>query len=441
MRTPSHTPHEFAALATFAAMAALVLIAGCSAANSDTVQTAHDSAGGNAAGPGAIGGSTGSPPLSGGGTGNSLVVGEPPAGTAGAVASGGGEACATQQADAVVTHLPVDIIVVIDNSGSMQDEIDAVSRSINVNFANVLQASAVDYRVILISRHAKKGRETSICVTAPLSANATCPPTPDQPAFTDRFYQYSLKVDSLNSLELITTTYDATKPDEFKLAPLGWSAWLRPAATKVFLEITDDNSTTMSAADFDSKLLALSPDNFGTTAHRKYTFHSIIGIGEKPTPTDAWLPSEPLQTSLCTGNGDTVENAGPAYQELSRLTSGLRFPLCQFNAFDTVFESIANNVASHAGIACEFAIPPAPADRELVLSKVAVSYDPGDGTPSTTYGQAMSAADCVPDAFYIDAKTQKIELCPEACAAAQTGVKPAINVLFTCADTYVPPPK
>ena len=47
----------------------------------------------------------------------------------------------------------------------------------------------------------------------------------------------------------------------------------------------------------------------------------------KPTPTGAWLATEAMQTSLCTGNGDTVENPGPAYQELSRLTGGLRFPI------------------------------------------------------------------------------------------------------------------
>ncbi|MET0791478.1 MAG: hypothetical protein ABW061_08145, partial [Polyangiaceae bacterium] len=403
--------------AVFAALFVIVsATVGCSAANTDGA-TVHANAGSPAIGAG--GGSAGAPaPSPNGGTGNSLVVGGPSAGAAGTGAAGGGESCATQKADANITRLPVDIIVVIDNSGSMQDEIDAVAKSINVNFANVLQTSGVDYRVILISRHEKKGRQTSICVTAPLSGNTACPPTPDQPAFTERFYQYSLKVDSLNSLELITTTYDATTPDEFKLAPMGWSAWLRPTASKVFLEITDDNSTTMSSAAFDAKLLELSPENFGTTAHRKYTFHSIIGIGEKPTPTDAWLATEPLQTSLCTGNGDTVENSGPVYQELSRLTGGLRFPLCQFNAFNTVFETIANNVASHAGIACEFDIPPAPADRELDLSKVAVSYDAGDGTPPKTYGQALSAAACVPDAFYIDAASQKIELCPEACAAA-----------------------
>jgi hypothetical protein len=419
----------------FAAMVGVfAVISGCS--SSPTEGTKLRGTAGSSAG-----GSIGAPEPGTGGTGNSLIVGLPTAGSAGSGGSGGVESCATQKADAAIVRQPVDIIVVIDNSGSMQDEIDAVERSINVDFANVLQASGVDYRVILISRHEKAGRDTSICVTAPLSSNATCPPVPDQPAFSEHFYQYSLKVDSLNSLELIIGTYHGATPDEFKLAPMGWSAWLRPTAQKVFLEITDDNSTRMTSADFDSKLLALSPENFGTSAQRKYVFHSIIGIGEKPKPTDAWLPSEDIQQSLCTGNADTVENPGVVYQELSRLTGGLRFPICQFNAFDTVFQTIANNVASHAGIACSFAIPPAPPDRELDLAKVAVSYDAGDGSATKTYGQAMSAAACVPDAFYIDMASQQIELCPDACAAAQGGLKPTINVLFTCAETYVPPPK
>ncbi|MGQ0505643.1 MAG: hypothetical protein ACT4TC_10010, partial [Myxococcaceae bacterium] len=48
---------------------------------------------------------------------------------------------------------PVDIIFVIDNSGSMTSEIQEVERNINVNFAQIIQASGVDYRVILIAKH------------------------------------------------------------------------------------------------------------------------------------------------------------------------------------------------------------------------------------------------------------------------------------------------
>src|SRR5689334_6803653 len=50
----------------------------------------------------------------------------------GAGGSGGVASCVTVPATADVTRQPVDIIVVIDNSGSMQEEIDAVEKNINV---------------------------------------------------------------------------------------------------------------------------------------------------------------------------------------------------------------------------------------------------------------------------------------------------------------------
>jgi hypothetical protein len=418
-------------------LAALALLTGCSASSGSgnaVTQPEPQGTGGT--------GSTSNPTPTAGATAQagSLSIDVTPTAGTGTGGVGGGDSCATQQADAAIMHEPVDIIVTIDNSGSMQEEIDAVESNINVKFANILQASGVDYRVILVSRHEKKGRQTSICVTAPLSANTVCPPTPDQPAFTERFYQYSLKVDSLNSLSLLVDTFDATVPDEFKLAPMGWGAWLRPNASKVFLEITDDNSTTMTAADFIAKITAKSAQ-FGTAAVPTFIFHSIIGIGEKPVVTQPWTPDEPVQTSLCTGNSDPVENAGPVYQELSRTTGGLRFPLCQYNAFDAVFEAIAKDVVSHAAIACEFAIPASPMGKDLDLSKVAVSYDAGDGTAPKTFGQAMTSADCQPDAFFIDPAAGKIQLCPDTCAAAQKGKAPKIDVLFTCEPTFVKPPK
>jgi hypothetical protein len=417
-------------------LAALALLVGCSAASEPGSSTSSQgNTSGAASGGGSSQGSAG--PIAQAGT---LAIDVNPVAGSSSGGSGGVDSCATQQANAAIERQPVDIIVVIDNSGSMQDEIDAVEKNINVNFTNILQSSGVDYRVILLSRHEKQGRQTSICVTAPLSANAACPPTPDRPAFSDRFYQYSLKVDSLNSLVLLVDTIDATAKDEFGLAPMGWGAWLRPTAAKVILEITDDNSTEMTAADFVAKITAKSTQ-FGSAVAPTFVFHSIIGIGEKPQPAEPWLPTEDIQTSLCTGNSDTVENHGPVYQELSKLSHGLRFPLCQFTAFDAVFETIAKDVASKAAIACEFAIPAPPAGQDLDLSKVAVSYAPDEVTPPKTFGQAMTQADCVPDAFYTDAVANKILLCPDTCAAAQRGKNPKIDVLFTCEPTFVDPPK
>src|SRR5258708_4889745 len=94
---------------------------------------------------------------------------------------GGGDTCATASAGAMLVKQPVDIILVLDNSGSMADELEAVEENINGAFAQILNAAAVDYRVILISRHRKDVRaasgesSTSVCVEAPLSGLAMCP--------------------------------------------------------------------------------------------------------------------------------------------------------------------------------------------------------------------------------------------------------------------------
>jgi hypothetical protein len=419
----------------------VALVAGCSGSTEPGSRTVSSGSGGS--------GTSGAPATGSGGTSNSVAGsvatsggGGPdlqPLGGSTSVAGSPSETCVTAQSTAVVERLPVDIIIAIDNSGSMQEEIDAVAENINVNFAKILETSGIDYRVILMSRHERQGRQTSICVTAPLSANATCPPMPDQPAFSERFFQYSLKVDSSNSLELLIATFDGSQQDEFDLAPQGWGAWLRPNATKVFLEITDDESD-MPAAEFVAGITAKSPQ-FGTPEAPKFVFHSITGIGEKPLAAEAWLPIDPIHTSVCTGNQGDVENTGTVYQELSRATGGLRFPLCQFTSFDVVFNAIAQDVASKAALACEFAIPPPPAGRELDLAKVAVSYDPGDGSAAQTFGQAKALAECVPNAFYADAAAGKILLCPETCSAAQAGKNPKVDVLFTCEETFVDPPK
>jgi hypothetical protein len=68
----------------------------------------------------------------------------------------------------------------LDNSGSMSDELQAVEDNLNLNFASILANSGVDYRVILLSRHRREVRDesgessTSVCVTTPLSALADC---------------------------------------------------------------------------------------------------------------------------------------------------------------------------------------------------------------------------------------------------------------------------
>jgi hypothetical protein len=156
-------------------------------------------------------------------------------------------------------------------------------------------------------------------------------------------------------------------------------------------------------------------------------------LAAKPVPAEAYLPTEPVQMEVC----PAVSTAGVNYQELSILTGGLRFPICQFDHYDTVFQTIAEDVVVQADIACFFPIPdPPPGQDAIVLDNVAVTWETGTGT-SQTFGQAATVADCQADAFYIDAANDQINLCPEACDAVRADATSNVRVDFTCESTII----
>lgn len=406
--------------------------------------------GGTGGSAGGTGGS-GAEPATGGsgiGVGGAISTGGAGSGMGGLGAAAG--ACQTAQADAMLVREPVDIIVVLDNSGSMSEEMGAAEQNINVNFATILDQAQADYRVILISRHRKGEREgtdeseanTSICVTTPLSGLATCPA--DNPVFSDRFFQWGGKIESYNALNWMIDAYDQPPENSAasKLAPNGYGEWLRAGAKKVFVVMTDDDEanddeeTPLTVEAFLTGLTAKNPAAFGTAEAPAFDFHSIIGVKEKADPTAAYEPTEPLVTEMCEGNGADIEATGATYQELSRLTGGLRFPLCQFPGYDAVFRAIAENVIVKSNIACEFDIPPPPAGTELDLDKVAVRKTAQGGTESQ-YLQAPTQADCQADAFYIDRARNQVHLCPEACDAVRADPLSNVDVLFTCMSTLI----
>ncbi len=340
--------------------------------------------------------------------------------------------CGTVRAAPEVIRTPIDIIVILDNSGSMGDESDSVEQNINENFARILDENGVDYRMIVLSEHRERNGQNAICVARPLSGLDTCPAP--APVSSERFFHYSVEIGSSNSLGRLLDTYSGERDDEFELAPSGWSQWLRPGANKVFLEFTDDNAN-MSATEFMSELSALSPDTFGTLGAPRFVWHSIVGLAEKGEPTDAYLPSEPVETEECRGNGNNVFNAGRTYQELSQMTGGLRFPICQFQAYDTVFQTIASNLVSVGAVPCDFPLPAPPAGTEVELDKIALSYAPGSGGTALVMGQVPEAGNCQANAFFIDRGA--VQLCPEACELVRADEKAQVEVLFTCESTVI----
>ena len=341
-------------------------------------------------------------------------------------------ACAVVSSQATLEKKPVDIIFVIDNSGSMADEIKSVQNNINTNFATIIAASGLDYRVIMLSKHGKADPDESICIDKPLSGNTTCNPPAANPVNTANFFQYSQEIGSHDSFQQIIATYN--KADPSGASPTGWSAWLRPNAFKTFIEITDDESN-MSAAEFETKLFALTPKNFGDATNRQYNFHSIVGLAENNPVTKPWQPTDPVQMQKCTGNGGDAVAPGTIYQGLSILTKGLRFAICQYNNFDAVFNAVAQGVVQTGQVACDFAVPASPSGGTISLDMIAVQYTPGNGGAVSYLGQASTSAACTSNAFYVD--NGRIVLCPAACMTLRQDPTAKVGVLFVCESTIL----
>ncbi len=377
------------------------------------------------------------------------------------------DACAEVEAEATLELRPVDIIFVIDNSSSMDDEIIEVQDRINNDFATIIGASGIDFRVIMVARYGLVasdigGSDNPICIRAPLGAGDCADPN-NTPLVNNapRFFHYSADIESRDSLCKLLGGY--TRPDELAdtagelgtrpfawtpLAPNGWSEWVRPEAFKTFVEITDDDVScnkygfnfddgnsiaggTQVATDFDAALLALDPAQFGTAANRNYNFFSIVAMSENTPPTDPWPFTAPIQTSNCSPGSS---GPGTGYQGLSILTEALRWPTCRNGDFNAVFQAIAQGIIDNTQVACEFDIP-TPDAGIIDPSKVQVQYTPGGtGTPVLYSPVADQAACATSDGFYFDdpMAPTKIFLCPTTCTTVQADPDAKINVLFGC---------
>ena len=68
-----------------------------------------------------------------------------------------GTACVQKSLESTQVTRPVDIIFVVDNSISMVEEIREVEQQINQNFANIIEESGIDYRVLMLSGYGPAG--------------------------------------------------------------------------------------------------------------------------------------------------------------------------------------------------------------------------------------------------------------------------------------------
>ncbi len=350
-------------------------------------------------------------------------------------------ACGVQTSEAHLAVMrSVDVIFIIDNSGSMENEIQGVQDNINDNFARIIEESGADYHVIMLSSHGDAAAE-HICIRAPLSTTS-CNPIPAEPQNGPRFFHYDFDIQSWDSLCRVLETFDA--PDQHAFTTMGWQEWLRPEALKVFVEISDDGvdcttargdftplnsgdaiaDAAATASAFNTALLALSPTQFGTKSKPNYVWHSIIGIKANQPPDSPWLPKAPLQSGICS----TAAAAGEGYQMLSISTGGLRYPVCEGQGFDAVFRTIAGDVVKSSGIECRFSVPEPPQGKYVDLASISVQYKATTG--KTEALKQVAAKACDAHGFVVDGGD--VKLCPDACTRVRADQGAQLSVRFGC---------
>lgn len=209
---------------------------------------------------------------------------------------------------------PVDIVMVVDQSESMDAEIAGVKANLN-SFTTTLNNSGIDFRFILL---AKRGTGTyDMCVPAPLGG-ANC-------ADGTRFKQVDSRVYSNDALYAIQQRIDPIE------------AFMREDSLRVFIVITDDNAranggTYINGSYMSTTLLLAQPFHdflLARPGYSDYVFHSVIGDETNGSPL------------YCDDTADT----GTEYLMLSDWTEGLTAAVCTPD-WSATFKDFATNILS-----------------------------------------------------------------------------------------------
>ena len=308
-------------------------------------------------------------------------------GTDGDPQGGDDEECASYSEAAESELQPADIIFVVDNSGSMGDEANAVQANLN-NFSQQIIDSGVDAHVVLISSY--PGNGNGICVEPPLGIGG-CNSTDSNPP---QFLHIDQEVDSHDALQRIL----GRAPD--------WMPIVRPDSGLHVVVVTDDESN-LDALSFDTQFKALNPD------FADYKLHGIVSMQD------------------C----DDAADIGQVYISLGQLTGGLVSDLCLQN-FQPVFDLLATEVISGSVLSCEWEIPQPPEGEDFDPDKVNVEFDDGAGNVLTV-GRVDNSGECdsVTDGWYYDnpANPTTIHACPQTCTRMQDAMMATIQIQLGCA--------
>lgn len=302
------------------------------------------------------------------------------------------EECAASRTEAERTLRPVDIVWVVDSSGSMRDEADIVQSNINGFVASLSNAGIDDYRVVMVTQ---KG---FLDVPDPLGSDSA------------RFLFIDERVNSNEPLQDLLARFD------------DYRGFLRPDAVTHFVVVTDDESD-LSASQFLSQMGA-------RLGHQDFKVHAVAS--ENVTHEECFLIFC-NQVEGCKSATNEAAAIGHQHYAAAEATGGLTFSICTEN-WDSLFTELAEVVSVAAPIPCELLVPEPPAGETLDPNLVNVVFTPSGASEGEAIPR-VSGSDVCGDGggWYYDVPEAptRIHLCPASCTSAEAGG--AVDIALGCA--------
>lgn len=298
--------------------------------------------------------------------------------------------CDSIRSDAENAFQPVDIVWVIDNSGSMSEEARIIQENMN-NFSATISSSGLDYHVVVVTA------QGYVNVPAPLGTDMT------------RFRYLPIDVQSHDSFARALE------------AEMQFGNFVRPNSAFHIIFVTDDESSPMGFEQFHSSMRS--------ALGRDFTAHAIVS-----PPGATHSVGGVFTMNGCTGpNGDAADN-GRQYWDLAQRTMGLQLSICTAD-WSALFSELSRTIAVPTTLPCSFNVPAAPTGMTFDPFLVNVVYSPGSGGMRTLPYVSGPAA-CPPsgDAWFYDDESapMRIELCNGSCSEVQADGSGAIDIAFGC---------
>lgn len=388
---------------------------GCSAADDGPIRDfgGITSSGGVAPTGGADASGGTSDPLQTGGIGPSGGTTLPPLNT-----GGGGPQVEEGECGQKVTAPPpadgkVDIVWVVDASGSMLDEQIKIGQNIT-QFADDITSAAVDVRIVMLT--------TSAAIPVICEAGDPDPAANTALAGDPRYRFIQANVDSTNPLDIAVDMFGQYRD------------FLRPGAATHFIFVSDDESSYRALPDVNARATTFQADMQGLLG-LPFFVHTISSEGPTACNDPMCMPDPNSGLCVFVMLGCGASAPGSTYWELASRTGGLTASICQQD-WSNIFEPLTEAIVTSVPLPCNYPIPAPPPDQIFDRSKVNLEFTAVGAAMADTWPRVVGGADACGDnlAWHFDTEDRnpkELRLCPKACELAEAGGG-SIDVSFGC---------